>query len=203
MTDITLLYYTANRIPEPFAEKVRDHLLNAAHGKPIISISQKPIDFGKNICVAIEPSRRGIYVQMLVGAMACNTKYVALCEDDCLYVPEHFEYEPKNGFAYNMNQWHLRGNVYFYRGHMAAWVCIAPTELLIKNTQKRLLEHPGNEDIKMKIPRETFQTEIPVITIRHKNSLDGVPSIPNKYKRMPEIPYWGGASELWRQIDGI
>ena len=203
MTDITLLYYTANRISESFSEKVRSHLLETAYGKPIISISQKPIDFGKNICVAIEPSRRSIHVQILVGAMVCNTKYVALCEDDCLYVAEHFEYEPKNGFAYNMNQWHLRGNVYFYRGHRAAWTCIAPKKFLIENTQKRLLEYPGREDIRMKLPTEVFKTEISIITIRHKNSLDGVPSIPDKYKRVSELPYWGKASELWRKIDGI
>ena len=50
MNDLTLLYYTANKIPETFGQNVRNHLLSLfPEGIPIISVSHKPIDFGKNI----------------------------------------------------------------------------------------------------------------------------------------------------------
>ena len=48
-SNITLLYYTASRIPEKFGENVRQHLLETAKGKPIVSVSQKPLEFGDNI----------------------------------------------------------------------------------------------------------------------------------------------------------
>ena len=52
MNDLTILYYTANKIPEHFANSVRADLLRVTEKKiPIISISQKPITFGMNSCV--------------------------------------------------------------------------------------------------------------------------------------------------------
>src|SRR3990167_3601524 len=89
--DLTVVYYTSNRIREPFGQRVRDQLLLAVSGAPIVSVSQKPLDFGDNICVGdIGHTYFNIYRQMLTGAKAARTKYVALAEDDTLYSPEHF-----------------------------------------------------------------------------------------------------------------
>ena len=48
MVKITVLYYTSNREGENFEIKVREIILENKGDLPLISVSQKPIDFGKN-----------------------------------------------------------------------------------------------------------------------------------------------------------
>ena len=47
MNDLTIIYISANRIDEGFAYRVREELLKAAKGIPIISVTKKPLSFGK------------------------------------------------------------------------------------------------------------------------------------------------------------
>ena len=48
--DLTLVYYSANALPENVANNFRRELLNVTKGIfPIISVTQKPVDFGNNI----------------------------------------------------------------------------------------------------------------------------------------------------------
>ena len=102
MTDLTILYYTANTLHEPFATKVRDILWQAKGDYPLISISQKPMDYGQNIVVDFPRAYLSIYKQILVGAKAATTDFVAFAEDDCLYTKDHFNsFRPKDDeFAY-------------------------------------------------------------------------------------------------------
>lgn len=51
MIDATVLYYTSNREGENFEGRVREIILKNKGNLPLISVSQKPIDFGKNIVV--------------------------------------------------------------------------------------------------------------------------------------------------------
>jgi len=51
MNDLTIVYYTANYINKWFADQTKKTLLEAISGLPLISVSQKPMDFGENICV--------------------------------------------------------------------------------------------------------------------------------------------------------
>ena len=129
-SDLTLLYYTSNRTNETFRDKILDQLQYACKA-PIVSVSQKPMTLGMNICVGeIGASLQNIYKQVLAGLREVKTEYVALCEDDCLYVPEHFAYRPKDKIAYNLNRWLLhadRDNVFSYRKRPILCQCIAPT----------------------------------------------------------------------------
>ncbi len=183
-TDLTLLYYTANT--SIFREAVQGRLAKA--GYPIISVSQEPIDLGTNICVGkIGRSLQNIYRQVLEGAKKATTKYVALVEDDCLYVPEHFEYRPtKNCFAYNLSRWLLHpSGVYSYRRKPVLSQCIAPRELLIECLEERfkLSEIPkkycgevGIFEKKLGIkefPYETFETKDPNVIICHRSDTSG------------------------------
>ena len=51
MFDITAIYYTVNYISDYFAENIKKQILKVIDDMPLISVSQKPIDFGQNICV--------------------------------------------------------------------------------------------------------------------------------------------------------
>ena len=98
MNDLTIIYYTANLVPDSFFKKTSEALLKAAGEVPIISVSHKPIELGKNICVGeIGQSVLNIYKQVLIGCKEATTKYVAMAEDDTLYPPDHFEYRPPEG----------------------------------------------------------------------------------------------------------
>jgi hypothetical protein len=50
--DRTILYLTDNAgMEEAMLEKFRKLILRASGDIPIVSVSQKPVDFGHNICV--------------------------------------------------------------------------------------------------------------------------------------------------------
>ncbi len=113
MNDLTIVYYTSNYLDDHnpyFLENTKKQLFKAAGDLPIISVSQKPINFGQNICVGnIGRSHLNLYWQILRGSQAAKTKYVAMAEDDILYSSEHFHtYRPeKDRFAYNMGRWSI------------------------------------------------------------------------------------------------
>jgi len=159
--DITILYYTANVVDKGMEYSVLRSL--RAHHLPIVSVSQKPMDLGTNIVVPKERSLKNIYKQVLIAAKAAKTKYVALCEDDCLYTEEHFRHRPKKSFAYNLNRWnlHLEEKLYGYWNRVVLSQCIAKREDLIK-----CLENSPDRDFEMGRKNdgweyETFQTKIP------------------------------------------
>jgi hypothetical protein len=149
---ITVLYYTANVVNEVFAKNVRRQLRAAAGDLPIVSVSQKPIDFGENICVGdIGRSHINIYRQVLIAAKCAQTPYVALCEDDILYTPKHFtDYLPVDDtFSYNLNRWRIyTWSKYFsYTGRMVLSQLIAPRKLLIAALQERFEKYPDESMI--------------------------------------------------------
>src|SRR3989304_7380503 len=111
--DLTVVYYTSNWLDTHnpyFLENTKKQLLVAIGDLPLISVSQKPIAFGKNICVGeTGRSHLNLYRQILIGCKEAKTKYVAMAEDDVLYSHEHFHYRTpeKDVFAYNMAKWSL------------------------------------------------------------------------------------------------
>jgi len=111
--EITIIYYTDNTLEPEFEKRVQQELIKAAEGKRIISVSQKPIDFGDNICVGdIGRSHHSMFYQILIGAQEAKTKYIALAEHDCMYTAEHFNFIPpkEDVFYYNSNHWFAEWN---------------------------------------------------------------------------------------------
>jgi hypothetical protein len=145
MNNLTILFYTANRIPDNIMIPVITDLQK--HNIPIISITQEAMSLGENIVVPKEYSVKNIYKQVLIGAKAACTEFVALCEDDCFYQKEHFEFRPLH-FAYNANRWllHLRERIFSYRDRPVLSQCIAKRESLINTLEERLAlkELPDN-----------------------------------------------------------
>lgn len=142
-TDLTILHYTDNCLPEEFAKPVREHLVKSAGKYPIISISQKPIELGRNICVGeIGRSFGNILKQILAGAKEAKTKYVAMCEHDNMYPPDHFELRPTEGdVIYNQNRTRFLSNVKLFRvgcGGLSMSLCIANREVLINDIEQKL-----------------------------------------------------------------
>lgn len=146
MSDLSILYYTANLLPPDFAEAVREQLrIAVARRFPIITIAQGESDFGDTIIDVgpIGASVLNLYRQVLIGAKAATTPFVALCEDDALYTPGHFTcYRPPlDTFGYNHHKWALYqwGKPVFSRKKNRSVLnqCLAPRDLLVEALEER------------------------------------------------------------------
>jgi hypothetical protein len=208
--DLTIVYYTARTIPVQFAVNTWEYLQKASFGLPIIIEEKDP---------NIAPSHLGIYRQALAGAKKAKTKYIALCEDDVLYSPEHFKYRPSpDKFAYNMNFWniHTWAEPIFTqklggRRNLSQLIC--ERNLFIKAMEERFTKHGGDVDISIfaepsKYEKnlgvtirewEAFTTNPPNVVFSHQTAL----SYQNLGKRKKlgeirsiEIPYWHTAKEI-------
>lgn len=219
--DLTIIYYTANATPEAFAQKTRQTLEIARGGLPLISVSQIPMFFGKNICVgSIGRTHLNIYRQALIGAKAAETKYIALAEDDILYSPEHFQFRPSKGlFAYNMSVWSLytwvKPAIFSYKDRRNLSGLICERELFIEAMEERFKQWPDDsktpirnwaepgkyEDNLGVTMRETekFYTDVPNVAFSHPTALS-YEGLGHRKKlgnlKAISIPFWGTAEEV-------
>jgi len=142
---MTIIYYTDNSLDDKIFKKCQDQLLLAAGSIPIVSVSQRPIELGKNICVGdIGRSYHSYYTQILEGLKNCNSENVATVEHDCLYSAEHFEFIPpqKDIFYYNINVWFVNciDGKYSYYSRKAQSQLICNRQILIKAIEEKLLQ---------------------------------------------------------------
>ena len=94
--DITILYFTGNTKDSYFAEKIRQNILRYKGDLPIVSVSQKSLDFGQNICVGEhDPCYLNIDRQVQIGLKIIKTQYILTANDDFLYPPEYFSFRPQ------------------------------------------------------------------------------------------------------------
>jgi hypothetical protein len=151
--DLTIIYYSASTLREPFASNVRKVLRAAASEIPIISVTQKPLNFGGNILFEGGRSYLNIYRQILVGAKAAKTPYVALAEDDVLYSYEHFHtyLPPLDKFAYDVAKWSIytwtKPAIYSIKFRHTNTTLIAPRELLIEALEERFAKYPDDDKV--------------------------------------------------------
>lgn len=151
MNDLTIIYYTANIIPEAFAEKVRKQLLIAKGELPLISVSKKPMDFGTNICVGqTKTSHLNIYRQALIGAKEAKTRFIAMAEDDILYSPEHFTRRSSPGvFAYNFGVWNMYTwyipPIFSWKGRRVLHSMICERDLFIEAMEERFEKYKDED----------------------------------------------------------
>ena len=149
-SDTTIIYYTDNRLDDEIMSVCQRHLLRSANGHHIISVSQKPMDFGENICVGdIGRSWLSLYKQLYEGVRHAKTKYVAMAEHDCIYSEEHLNWIPPRDdtFYYNDHCWLLQwksnkpkldGMFSYWPGRYALSQMIGSTEVMRRTIDKRL-----------------------------------------------------------------
>jgi hypothetical protein len=181
--DLAAIYYTANAIPSRFSIAVLHQLTAALDDLPLIRVVQPP---------NVERSQAQIYRQVLIGAKEATTKYIACCEDDVLYSPEHFKFRPKDGhWGYNMNSWNIFtwGEPMFTykapggRRNLNGLIC--ERQLLIDHLEERfklwpdevninIFGEPGKYDNQLgttPYPSQDFYTNPPNIVFSHQANL--------------------------------
>jgi hypothetical protein len=178
--DLTVIYYTANRESEVFERKIQDRIVQNSGGIPIISVSQKPIEFGRNICVGdVGASGHNAFRQFYIGASEAKTQYIAPAEADFIYPKEYFEFRPPSDDRFWVAKplyvlFSQRGYGKYFalkpRGSEAAMV--VARDLLLKRMEQMFrgldLWGPLEEEIWLlrRQPQDTFTLETPVITFK-------------------------------------
>ncbi len=156
----TVINITDNSLDPQIADLCRRILVREAGDIPIVSVSQKPIDLGTNVCVGeIGRNWISLYKQLLAGVAAASTDWVVVAEHDCLYTNEHLSYQPEDSsvFHYNHNCWlvqwggnhpELNGMYSYWPRRLALSQLICHKDLLRQSVEERLsiLEHGGRMD---------------------------------------------------------
>ncbi len=141
--DKTVIYLTNNILDPKIDALCRKNILNSIGDCRLVSVSQKPIDFGENIVVGTLPySSLSICLQTREALKVITTKYVAIAEHDCLYTKEHFEFiPPDENYWYNSNVWLLQtddGLYSLFKDRKANSQLICTTEALKKSIDVRI-----------------------------------------------------------------
>lgn len=203
---ITIIYYTSNREDPNFERKVQETLLKNCGGLPIISVSQKPIDLGKNICVGdVGVSGFNMFRQVQIACKAAKTRFVISAEADCLYPPDYFQFIPpridacyRNSNLYVMPD---RRDYFFYKKEGATHAQIVGREFYLKVLKKLFAGAPKWNTEEKDFPKERWgkadvfdeilywKGKNPVFQIkthkgmRYYTHSDRTP--------IPSLPYWG------------
>jgi hypothetical protein len=220
MTDITAVLYTANFIPDKFMYNTQKQLLGVLGDTHLITVSQKPMKVGENVVVELGRSHFNIYRQALLGAKMAKTKYIALCEDDVLYSPEHFNYRPKDKpFAYNLASWGIytwqKPPMFNLKNRINLNALICEREAFIRameerfekwpddtKTDKNIWAEPGKYERQLGVTPcefESYYTYPPNIKFSHETELsfEGLGTRKRKGDLLAlSIPYWGSAAEV-------
>ena len=208
-----IVYYTDNKIDSLLGKQVRKRIEKIAGKIPIISVSQEPISFGKNICVGPKPREyKSIYEQILVGVEATEPgSIIYLCEHDVFYHPSHFAFLPtsKRRMFFNRNRfyWSLGMDGFFpSRGTMALSQSVTHRNYLIKHCKSRIDKWNNNIEHTMKVANKGFRSDRPNVDIRHDNNFTTHGKYKKSYmkgnrKTCTNLPGWGG-SKHFQSITG-
>lgn len=200
----TIVYYTCNyHVPE-IDELARKYLSKI--NLPIVSVSlNKPIDFG-DIRIVMEGERGPLmmYKQIVKGLEAVKTKYAFLAESDVLYHPSHFDFIPKRDdvFYFNVNVWKQRWpDRYFVRTDNSQQTSgmSSATSLALDFFARRVkdVEEKGfDRHFEPRGPRENYESEVPLICIRHNHNLTHSKWSPSDYRNKEFAKGWREASSV-------
>lgn len=208
-----ILYYTSNKEKLEFEQKIRDNILKVTD-LSIISVSQVPIDFGKNIVVGdIGVSGFNMFRQVQKGLQESTADVIYSCEADCLYPPDYFEFIPekldvcyRDTNLYVMGQW----REYFYKkAEGATHAQVIGREYYLERLNHLFTGCPDWSVEERNFPRERwhqvdvfkhitlFETKNPVVQIktdrsmRHYTHSDRTP--------IHTIPYWNNGKTFRKE----
>jgi hypothetical protein len=207
----TIIYYSSNREKEDFERRVRDNILKNSGGLPIISVTHKPIDFGKNICVRnVGVSGFNMFRQVQIALQEVKTEFAISAEADCLYPPDYFTFIPeRNDVCYrnkNLYVLRFRYDCFGKKEAGATHAQIVGTQYYLNRLNELFLDAPQWSPEEKNFPKERrgkedifdeityYETENPVVQIKTDRSMRWHTACDRT--RVYEIPYWGTVKQL-------
>lgn len=208
----TIIYCSSNKEFPKFEQKITDNILMHCGQIPIVSVTQKPTNFGKNICVgdSIGVSGFNFFRQTLIACKRAKTEYVICCEADTLYAPDYFTFVPprldvpyRNKNTYVMGQ---HRNYFYHKPESATHAQIVGRQFYIDTLEKLFegcpewsaeeknfpKERNGKDDVFDTI--EYWESENPVVQIKTSQSMRHF----TRSERVPvhKLPYWGSGTDF-------
>lgn len=208
----TIIYYTSNREKPEFEAKIQANILKHKGDLPIISVSQKPIDFGENICVGdVGTSGFNMFRQVQIACEATKTQFVISAEADCLYPPDYFKFiPPRDDIAYRNNNVYVMayGKSYFFKKDGSTFSQVIGRKFylevlggLFKGAPKWSVEEinfPKERNKRSDIFRSDqklyFETKNPCLSFKTGKGMRVRSCSYNK--RFYDLPYWGLSREV-------
>lgn len=207
----TIIYYTSNREDEGFEKRVQENLVKVCGNLPIISVSQKPIDLGKNICIGdVGTSGFNMFRQVQIALREVKTTFVISAEADCLYPPDYFEFIPADkNVCYRDNNLYVmpdRREFFFNKSEGATHAQIVGRDYYLETLDKLFEGAPEWSSAEKNFPKERFgksdvfekinywKSQNPVFQIkthkgmRYYTHSDRIP--------VDTLPYWGDGKNV-------
>lgn len=214
MENITIIYCSSCREKPAFEQKIRDNILKVCGGLPIISVTQKPMDFGKNICVgdAIGVSGFNFFRQVQIACEEAKTRFVISAEADTLYPPDYFTFEPeKDDICYRNSNLYVVAHkrpIFWKKEEGATHAQIVGRKFYLKRLEELFKDAPEWSVEEKNFPRERglgvdvfdekqidfWETDNPVVQIKTSDSMRHYTNS-DRIDRA-SIPYWGDAAAL-------
>ena len=208
----TILYCSSNREKPEFEKKIQDTILENSEGLPIVSVTQKPTDFGLNICVGeVGVSGFNLCRQLLIGCYASKTKYIVSTESDCLYPEDYFKFTPpRDDKCYRNTNTYLMGygrNVFWKKKEGGTWAQVINREFYIRRLEFLLKGEQKWDANKKNFPKEKglpffeefeyFETKNPCVSIKTGRGLRRFSH--SERNDIRELPYWGKGLDIYEK----
>lgn len=205
-----LLYYSDCRGDARILTAVREQIVRAADGLPIVSVTLTPLDFGRNLVLEAVRGPETMFRQILTGLEAMDVDIVFFAEHDVLYHARYFQFDParRDVFYYNEHRWQVcaeTGRAVHYRCCQTAQLC-ADRLLLIEHYRKRIAAveaaggfqrnfgyEPGANKWSRSIDphgAETWWSDVPNIDIRHSRNLSKTRWSPELFRNKNSCLGW-------------
>lgn len=220
MSDLTIIYLTANRLPDHWTLFQQGIFQRAAEGHKVITVARQVQTWGDiNLLDEGFQSHHNMYVQLLRACKLADTPYIATAEDDVLYSKEHYNFYRPAGdtIAYDMSRWSLYywTPIFSVKQRISNSTLIAPREEYIDALEERLKkmspQHPelisevGRYEANLGVRPRKIQyvySPVPVVQFNHPNSTDHVAHAARKrlgQLKAIEIPVWGRAEDIIKE----
>jgi hypothetical protein len=213
MKDVTVIFVSSNREDPEFENKVVLDLLEKVGDQPIVSVTQKPMNLGKNISIGdVGASGFNFCRQVEIACKVAETPFVISAESDCLYSPDYFKFRPERlDVPYRNTNIYVQkyGQDYVCKKSMSTFSQVVGREFYLSRLEKLFKDMPDwnskmknfPKEIRRKLFRhfETFTTEFPCISfktgkgMRRHSDTDEVP--------VYDLPYWGNIKELRQKYE--
>jgi hypothetical protein len=209
---IGAIYYTHNILDPKIMEACQKTIRNGFKGE-IISVSLKPINFGKNIVLDLEPGVVTMTRQILTALENSTADYVFFLEHDLCYHASHFDFAPPTDdtYYYNENVWRWdfpNDRLIGYDGLKSLSGLCCNRELAVRHYRKRkeLIEanrwengrdpywarrigyEPGKPKKRggfLDEKKATWKSKYPLIDIRHSGTITKPKVTLDSFKRQP------------------
>ncbi len=229
MIDTTIISLIDNNLEPSLWNLCKDYLIWSAQDVPIISVSQEPVELGTNVCVGkIGRSLDSIWMQLLAGAQAATTRFVAVSEQDNLYPQGYFNFQASRDdtFYYNFNYviLHRTGNLDGLFGvnndiRFALSQMVCNRQLLIDALTWAIGELDAGNTIKYSDGliiepgawKNLFNNKVDLKFTKYDFYWDGWPSVDVRHGRnftrqkrqyrmlSPKVIYWGTVDDVWNK----